>query len=206
MLFAGVRPGGHAFNPVVCAWAGAGSPRRAEAWLWKAMEGGLKPSKAALEKTLAAYASADGEGLDRMKRLMTSLGSWPKAWATAIISKPYAAAGDFGSVEQMLEELQAAGEAPDASCFKVLLMAYARGPRTLDARVEVCLERLWALKTLWTKQEEAEVLGDARRALGKERYDQLARKLGLRTPPRITGERHSRARVVGTWHEIHPAE
>ena len=32
-------------------------------------------------------------------------------------------------------------------------MAYARGPRTLDARVEVCLERLWALKTLWTKQE-----------------------------------------------------
>eukprot|EP00439_Symbiodinium_sp_Y106_P030252 s3172_g3.t1 len=148
----------------------------------------LKPSQAALEKTLAAYASADSEGLDRMKRLMTSLGSWPKAWATAIIAKPYAAAGDFGSVEKMLAELRAADEAPDASCFKVLLMAYARGPRTLDAR------------------EEAEVLGDARRALGKERYDQVARKLGLRTPPRIKGERHSRARVVGTWHEIHPAE
>ena len=45
MLGAGIRPGGHAFNPVVLAWAGPGqSPQRARAWLWKAMESQLNCS------------------------------------------------------------------------------------------------------------------------------------------------------------------
>ncbi|CAK9055103.1 unnamed protein product [Durusdinium trenchii] len=201
MLAAGLRPSGYAFNPVICVWSYA-DPSKSEAWIWKAMEAGSKPSDAALQRTLAGYVqNHNWEGCLRMKDLLKRLKRWPSSWAIALLAKPHAAAGDFESIEELIQELHVNQSNPDASCFKALLAAYARSPRPVeDERVELCCEQLFALVSL-----EPSLLGDARRALGQERYQRLASRLGLNIQPQIHRKGHARNRVVGSWGEIPPA-
>ena len=200
MLLSGLRPGDYAFNPVICVWSYS-DPSKSEAWLWKAIEAQSKPSEAALQRTLAAYVQAQNwEGCVRMKELLKHLKLWPSCWASALLAKPHAAAGDYEVVEELLQELPH----PDASCLKVLLAAYARAARPVqDERVELCCERLFKLTA--SKSLHDASLGDARRALGKERYEQVAKRLGLKKEPLIHRKAHARNRVVGSWGEIAPA-
>ena len=214
MLEWGLRPGSRAFNAVVSV----SEPAVAEAFLWKALEAGAQPSEAALQRTLKAFVEVqDWEACERFKGLLRHLGHWPSAWAVALLSKPHAAAGDFTTVEELMAELrtqipsQAADKLDDrvgsedaldldVDCLKALLAAYARAAQPFaDQRVEVCVERL-----LSRGVRDAATLGDARRALGKEKYDCLAHTFGLTVRPDISRKRHSRSRIVGTWGEISP--
>lgn len=204
MLLAGLRPGGYAFNPVICAWSYL-EAFKAEAWIWKAMETGVTPSDVALQRTLAAFVKGqDLEGCDRMKALLKQLDQWPQAWALALLAKPHAAAGDFQVVEHLLADLTQCPELEESElrgCLRALLAAYARSPlNPKDEKVRLCCERLFTLKSA----RDAAALGDARRALGHKAYQRLANKLGLDTTPEIPRKLHSRSRVVGTWQEISP--
>lgn len=204
MLSAGLRPGSFAFNPVICAWSYVNASK-AEAWIWKALETGVTPSDTALQRTLAAYVKdQDLDGCDRMKELLTDIHQWPSAWAIALLAKPYAGAGDFEVVEQLLEDLNHCSSVEDSdlkACLRVLLAAYARSPRKVEKKkVEICCERLFRLKS----SKDAAAMGDARRALGRDGYLHLAERLGLDPEPQILRKAHGRSRVVGTMQEITP--
>ena len=211
MLLAGLRPGAHAFNPVICAWSYL-EASKAEAWLWKSIETGCRPSDTALQRTLAAYVKQqDLEGCERMKDILKHLDQWPTAWALALLAKPHAAAGDFEVVEALLEDLNLCPKVEESelqSCLRALLAAYARTPQhqklddTVARSVERCCERLFSMPS---SARDAAALGDARRALGRDRYQRLAEKLHLdQTKPQIPRKLHARSRVVGTWQEIAP--
>lgn len=182
MLLAGLRPGGHAFNPVICAWSYV-DPTRAEAWLWKALEAKVRPSDAALLRILAAYVrDQDINSCERLVGQLKDMGRYD-ARAVALLCKPHMAAGDFKKVEELVDlkdETERSCRQPqglhtDVECLRLLLAAYARSPQPpRDGRVEDICERL----------------GDAMRNT-------------LSTP--MARQSHAR-RVVGSCQEIAPAE
>ncbi|CAE8638089.1 unnamed protein product [Polarella glacialis] len=151
--------------------------------------------------------SEDADGGRRVAQAMRRLGRWPRAWATALLARQLAGAGDHAAVEELLAELRAARCSPDAPCLRAQLAAYARAAQPpADGRVEACFQQLLQLKAERSAAEDPEVLGDLRRALGRQRFESLSSELGLHTSPLIRREAHARNRVVGRWGEVLPCE
>lgn len=199
----GLVAGRAAYEPVVRAWIVGGPEKaelgRAEGWLWKALEAGVQLTDAALVALLASFVHAeDYVGARRVAVAMRRLGRWPLPAATAALARPAAAAGDFLNVEELLADLRRESGRPDAACWRTLLAAYARAPRPpQDGRVEACFAELHLLG-----QKDGEVLGDLRRALGRQKYEALARRQGLCNAPVIHRHAHAKNRVVGRVCEV----
>lgn len=198
----GVPAGRAAFDPVIRAWsagkAEAAEPKRAEGWLWKALEAGVEPTDTALVAVLAAFVrTCDLEGADRIVAVMRRLRRWPSAPACAVLARRSAAAGDWAECEALLAELRSEGGRPDGACLRALLAAYARAPRPPeDGRAEEAFRELLAAEGAGAGGG-GEVLGDLRRALGRQRYAALAGELRLPAAPAIRRAAHARGRAVG---------
>eukprot|EP00435_Cladocopium_sp_Y103_P019718 s4109_g4.t1 len=144
-------------------------------WLWRVSFSVYDSGRCFVQRAWGslswAFKGQDLEGCDRIKELLIDLDQWPTA-----------AAGDFEVVEDLLEDLKQCPEAEDSelrACLRALLAAYARSPRNLkDEKVQLLVNDCLSMLE-FKSSRDASALGDARRALGRDGYQRLAKKLGL---------------------------